>query len=58
MTQQIIDTGAVPNDGSGDPLRQAFDKINNNFANLFALAPTASVENMLGLFDILAKFKK
>ncbi len=44
MTQQIIDTGALPNDGSGDPLRQAFDKINNNFANLFALAPTASVE--------------
>lgn len=44
MTQQIIDTGALPNDGSGDPLRQAFDKINNNFANLFALAPTANVE--------------
>jgi len=44
MTQQIIDTGEVPNDGSGDPLRLAFDKINNNFANLFALAPTASVE--------------
>ena len=44
MTQQIIDTGTVPNDGSGDPLRQAFDKINNNFANLFALATTASVE--------------
>jgi hypothetical protein len=44
MTQQIIDTGEVPNDGTGDPLRQAFDKINNNFANLFALAPTASVE--------------
>ncbi len=44
MSQQIIDTGALPNDGSGDPLRQAFDKINNNFANLFALAPTANVE--------------
>ena len=44
MTQQIIDTGEVPNDGTGDPLRQAFDKINNNFANLFALAPTANVE--------------
>jgi hypothetical protein len=44
MTQQIIDTGVLPNDGSGDPLRQAFDKINNNFANLFALAPTANVE--------------
>jgi hypothetical protein len=37
MTQQIIDTGALPNDGSGDPLRLAFDKINNNFANLFAV---------------------
>jgi len=44
MTQQIIDTGEVPNDGSGDPLRLAFDKINNNFANLFALAPAASIE--------------
>lgn len=44
MSQQIIDTGSLPNDGTGDPLRQAFDKINNNFANLFALAPTASVE--------------
>jgi hypothetical protein len=44
MTQQIIDTGEVPNDGLGDPLRLAFDKINNNFANLFALAPTANVE--------------
>lgn len=44
MTQEVIDTGALPNDGSGDPLRQAFDKINNNFANLFALAPTANVE--------------
>lgn len=44
MTQEVIDTGALPNDGTGDPLRQAFDKINNNFANLFALAPTANVE--------------
>lgn len=37
MTQEIIDTGSVPNDGSGDPLREAFNKINNNFANLFSL---------------------
>lgn len=44
MTQEVIDTGELPNDGSGDPLRLAFDKINNNFANLFALAPTANVE--------------
>lgn len=44
MTQEVIDTGALPNDGSGDPLRVAFDKINNNFANLMALVPTANVE--------------
>ena len=37
MTQEVIDTGELPNDGSGDPLRLAFDKINNNFANLFSL---------------------
>ena len=35
MTQEVIETGEIPNDGSGDPLRLAFDKINNNFANLF-----------------------
>jgi hypothetical protein len=44
MSQEIIDTGSLPNDGTGDPLRVAFDKINNNFANLLALVPTANVE--------------
>ena len=28
-----INIGVLPNDGSGDPLRVAFEKINNNFAN-------------------------
>lgn len=32
---QIINVGAAPNDGQGDPLRIAFEKINNNFASLF-----------------------
>lgn len=36
MTQQIINIGALPNDGSGDPLRTAFTKINSNFSELFA----------------------
>lgn len=35
MTQQIIDVGAIPNDGEGDPLRPAFVKINENFTELF-----------------------
>jgi hypothetical protein len=33
---EIINTGSSPNDGSGDPLRVAFSKTNNNFANLWA----------------------
>ncbi len=35
MSQLLINIGALPNDGSGDPLRTAFAKINNNFSQLF-----------------------
>lgn len=31
---EVINIGAVANDGSGDPLRVAFEKVNNNFARL------------------------
>ena len=33
--QEYIRVGATANDGTGDPLRVAFEKINNNFSNLF-----------------------
>lgn len=33
---QIINIGTNPNDGEGDPLRTAFAKVNNNFANLWS----------------------
>ena len=36
MTQEIINIGAQPNDGEGDPLRTAFQKINNNFSQLYS----------------------
>jgi hypothetical protein len=36
MTQQTIDIGAAPDDGTGDPIRDAFDKCNSNFAELYA----------------------
>ena len=36
MSQEIINVGAQPNDGEGDPLRTAFQKINNNFTQLFS----------------------
>lgn len=37
LNLEVIDIGALANDGTGDPLRVAFDKINNNFGNLSAL---------------------
>jgi hypothetical protein len=33
-TLEVINVGQLPNDGTGDPLRVAFDKINNNFASI------------------------
>jgi hypothetical protein len=36
MTQEIINIGAEPNDGEGDPLRTAFEKVNNNFSQLYS----------------------
>lgn len=35
MTRQNISVGNAPNDGTGDPLRVAFQKINNNFSELY-----------------------
>lgn len=35
MTQYVINVGAAPNDGQGDPLRDAFVKCNDNFTQLF-----------------------
>lgn len=38
VNYEVINIGALPNDGTGDPLRVAFGKINNNFAELSATA--------------------
>ena len=35
MAQQTINIGTVANDGTGDPLRTAFDKANANFTELY-----------------------
>ena len=36
MAQQTINIGTTANDGTGDPLRTAFDKCNDNFDELYA----------------------
>jgi hypothetical protein len=42
MTQYVIDTGEFPNDGTGDPLRTAFEYVNLNFDQVFAAGPVLS----------------
>lgn len=49
MAQQTINIGVTPNDGTGDTARDAGDKINDNFAELYSnmFAPA----NTLFLYD-------
>lgn len=63
MAQQVVNVGAAANDGTGDPLRTAFGKLNSNdtelytFKNVFsafglsigAAANAAAVNALLGL---------
>ncbi len=35
MTKSLINLGSVQNDGTGDPLRTAGEKINNNFDEIY-----------------------
>lgn len=36
MAQQTINIGTTPNDGTGDPARTAFTKVNENFTELYS----------------------
>lgn len=51
MTQQLINVGASPNDGSGDPLRTAGTKINDNFTELYVTISAGTNEiNAVNVF--------
>ena len=39
MANSIINIGTLANDGTGDDLREAFIKVNNNFSELYARSP-------------------
>lgn len=43
MAQQIINIGAAPNDGTGDVLRTAFQKVNDNFTELYGSSSSAAL---------------
>lgn len=44
MVQQVIYTGAAPNDSTGDNLRLAFTKINSNFSEIYGNVWTGTIQ--------------
>ncbi len=48
MAQEIINTGAAANDGTGDPLRTAFIKTDNNFDQIWTAGPVGSNVRIAG----------
>ena len=46
MTQQFIDFGAFPNDPAADPVRTAFQKIQDNFTDLYNKSAQYGVGNL------------
>lgn len=46
MAQQFIDFGTFPNDPAADPIRSAFQKIQNNFTDLYNATITAGVAEL------------
>jgi hypothetical protein len=48
MSREIINVGTVPNDGLGDPLRTAYIKCNNNFAELYDRAQPSPPPTLVG----------
>ena len=43
MTKQIINIGTQGNDGTGDSIRDSFDKVNKNFTELYAVFKSANI---------------
>lgn len=48
MSQEVINIGSAPNDGTGDPLRTAFTKTNANFAELYGSLFDPSAPGAIG----------
>ena len=48
MTQQLINVGAAANDGTGDGLRTAYIKCNDNFTELYSRAQASPPPTLVG----------
>ena len=42
MAKQTVNIGVSANDNTGDPLRTAFDKLNDNFDEVYAAGPVGT----------------
>ena len=48
MAQEVINVGATPNDGQGDPIRTAFVKTNTNFSELYSRVQSSPPLTLVG----------
>ena len=48
MTQQVINVGAAPNDGTGNTIRQSFTICNSNFSELYSRAQVSPPATLVG----------
>lgn len=46
MTKQVINIGSAANDGTGDPIREAFSKTNANFTELYDAIETIEADSI------------
>ena len=54
MAKQTVNIGSVANDGTGDPLRTAFDKINDNTDELYTLFGNGTTLSISGDVSVSA----
>jgi hypothetical protein len=48
MAKQTVNLGSSANDGTGDPLRTAFDKINDNFDEIYSVSAVGTNVDITG----------
>lgn len=58
MAKQTVNIGAIANDGTGDPLRTAFDKLNDNFDELYPDIVSVSTAGATITLDCNSQIKR
>jgi len=56
MARKVIDVGAVGNDGTGDSIRESFQKVNENFRELYSSLGLGERLTLIGLDDTPATY--